>query len=93
MPLMIWQGRFHNTTPHLQHRCINSYDGLRLKIAILYFLVLSPNRSTILFLARIFTQIRPVWIGELETKPKTSKKFGWGIILGKTFFSVVTDSS
>ncbi len=23
--LMIWQGRIHNTTPHLQHRCINSY--------------------------------------------------------------------
>jgi hypothetical protein len=22
--LMIWQGRIHNTTPHLQHRCINS---------------------------------------------------------------------
>jgi hypothetical protein len=25
------------------------------------------------FVAKIFTQIRPVWIGELETKPKTSK--------------------
>ncbi len=23
--LVIWQGRIHNTTPHLQHRCINSY--------------------------------------------------------------------
>jgi hypothetical protein len=22
--LVIWQGRFHNTTPHLQQRCINS---------------------------------------------------------------------
>jgi hypothetical protein len=22
--LVIWQGRIHNTTPHLQHRCINS---------------------------------------------------------------------
>jgi hypothetical protein len=25
------------------------------------------------FVARIFTQIGPVWIGELETRPKTSK--------------------
>ncbi len=22
---VIWQGRIHNTTPHLQHRCMNSY--------------------------------------------------------------------
>jgi hypothetical protein len=22
--IRIWQGRFHNTTPHLQHRCTNS---------------------------------------------------------------------
>jgi hypothetical protein len=26
-----------------------------------------------IFVAGIFTQIRPVWIGQLETKPKTSK--------------------
>jgi len=45
------------------------------------------------FVAKICTQIRPVWIGELETKPKTSKKFGWGIIFGKTFLSVVGDSA
>ncbi len=25
------------------------------------------------FVAEIFTQIRPVWIGELETRSKTSK--------------------
>ena len=25
------------------------------------------------FVAGMFTQIRPVWIGELETRPKTSK--------------------
>jgi hypothetical protein len=30
------------------------------------------------FVAGIFTQIRPVWIGELETRPKTSKIIGWG---------------
>ncbi len=24
--LVIWQGTIHNTTPHLQHRCINSYQ-------------------------------------------------------------------
>ncbi len=23
--LVIWQGRIHKNTPHLQHRCINSY--------------------------------------------------------------------
>jgi hypothetical protein len=27
------------------------------------------------FVVGIFTQIRPVCIGELETRPKTSKKF------------------
>ncbi len=26
--LVIWQGRFDNTTPHLQHRCIDSYTSL-----------------------------------------------------------------
>jgi hypothetical protein len=39
------------------------------------------------FVARIFTQIfRPVWIGELETKPKTSKQFGLGPYIRQNFF-------
>jgi hypothetical protein len=25
--LVIWQGRFYNTTPHLQHRYINNYEN------------------------------------------------------------------
>jgi hypothetical protein len=29
--LVIWQGRIHNTTPHLQHRCINSYNSHQAK--------------------------------------------------------------
>ena len=45
------------------------------------------------FVAKICTQIRPVWIGELETSLKTSKQFGLGLIFGKTFFSVVGDSA
>ncbi len=45
------------------------------------------------FVAGIFTQIRPVWIGELENRPKTSKNlrlgpyifiFGSEIFLGKS---------
>jgi hypothetical protein len=35
-----------------------------------------PNHKK--FVARIFTQIRPVWIGELETGPKTSKNIWLG---------------
>ncbi len=27
--VVIWQGRIHNTTPHLQHRCVNSYNLLQ----------------------------------------------------------------
>jgi hypothetical protein len=45
----------------------------------------------------IFTQIKPVWIGELELKPKTSKINGWGLILlfllAKFLFSDVSDSA
>ncbi len=37
------------------------------------------------FVAGIFTQIIPVWISELETRPKISKKIGWFLII--LFFS------
>ncbi len=40
------------------------------------------------FVARIFTKIRPVWIGELETKPKTSKKFGSALYSAKLFLAL-----
>jgi hypothetical protein len=42
--------------------------------------------------AGIFTQIGPVWIGELETRPKTVKKLMVGtffIFIGK-FFSLMS---
>ncbi len=44
-----------------------------------------------IFVAGISTQIRPVWIGQLETKPKTSKINGW--IYRQIFFSDVSDSA
>jgi hypothetical protein len=43
--------------------------------------------------AGIFTQIRPVWLGELETMPKTSKNEWLGphifIFVAEIFFSYV----
>jgi hypothetical protein len=46
--------------------------------------------------AGIFTQIRPVWIGELERMPKTLKNY-WLvpyilIFIGGIFFSDVSNS-
>ncbi len=35
-----------------------------------------------MFVAGIFTEIRPVWVGYLVTKPKNIKKvYVWGLIL------------
>ncbi len=35
-----------------------------------------------MFVAGIFTEIRPVWIGDLETRPQNLKKvYVWGLIL------------
>jgi hypothetical protein len=34
-----------------------------------------------MFVAGIFTEIRPVWVGDLETKPKNLKSYVWGLIL------------
>jgi hypothetical protein len=31
-----------------------------------------------IFVARIFTQIRPVWLDDLKTRPKSSKSLWWG---------------
>ncbi len=47
-------------------------------------------------MAGIFTQSRAVWLGELETRPKTSKINCWGLIflfLSANFFSDVDDSA
>jgi hypothetical protein len=39
-----------------------------------------PKRE--IFVAGIFTEIRPVWVGDLETRPKNLKKvYVWGLIL------------
>jgi hypothetical protein len=35
-----------------------------------------PKRE--IFVAGIFTEIRPVWVGDLETRPKV---YVWGLIL------------
>jgi hypothetical protein len=44
--------------------------------------------------AGIFTQIRPVWIGELENRPKTSKKFWFWpfifIFIGEIVFLAIS---
>jgi hypothetical protein len=46
-------------------------------------------------LAGIFTHIRPVWIGELETRPKASKNLWLGpyifIFIGEFFFTDIGD--
>ncbi len=36
-----------------------------------------PKRE--IFVAGIFAQIRPVWIGDLGTRPKNKKKYVWGL--------------
>ncbi len=43
---------------------------------------------------RDFTQIRSVWIGELETRPKLQKINGWGLLFlsAKYFFAVSATS-
>jgi hypothetical protein len=38
-----------------------------------------PNRE--MFFAGIFTEIRPVWAGDLETRPINQKVYVWGLIL------------
>jgi hypothetical protein len=43
--------------------------------------------------AGIFTQIRPVWIGDLEIRQKLKKINGWGIIflfLSAKFFAAMS---
>ncbi len=34
-----------------------------------------------MFVAGIFTEIRPVWVGDLETRPKIYNVYVWGLIL------------
>ncbi len=34
-----------------------------------------------MFVAGIFTEIRPVWVGDLETRPKIYEVYVWGLIL------------
>ncbi len=37
-----------------------------------------PKRE--MLVAGIFTEVRPVWVGDLETRPKKSKKFMFGAL-------------
>jgi hypothetical protein len=41
----------------------------------------------------IFTQIRPSWTGDLETRPKNIIVYGWGLICTfyRRFFRAVSD--
>jgi hypothetical protein len=34
-----------------------------------------------IFVAGIFAQIRPIWLGYLVTRPKNPKSYVWGLIL------------
>jgi hypothetical protein len=36
-----------------------------------------PKRE--IFVAGIFAQIRPIWIGDLRTRPKNPKNYVWGL--------------
>ena len=36
-----------------------------------------PKRE--IFVAGIFAQIRPIWIGDLGTRPKNPKNYIWGL--------------
>ncbi len=42
------------------------------------FFLKGPKRE--MFVAEIFTEIRPVWLGDLETRPKNLKKFMFGAL-------------
>jgi hypothetical protein len=41
-----------------------------------------------MFVARIFTEIRPVWVGDLETRPKNLKKFMIGALYYPLFSGI-----
>jgi hypothetical protein len=38
----------------------------------------------------VFTQIRPVWVGELGTRPKIQKVYGFDLIIAILYFEMLS---
>jgi hypothetical protein len=72
LPKYIWMIAFHTLTHHIKERFANNLN------------LTSQCRKSLkgpkkeIFVARIFTQIRPVWLDDLKTRPKSSKSLWWG---------------